>query len=65
MNFKNNIMIKFSKKSIALKLNGLVYKGYTLGNLPDKFAFIYDEDKDQQGIKEWFNYKGFTWVCEY
>ena len=38
------------------------YKGYTIGNLPDKFAFIYDEDSDKEGISSWFNYKGLTYV---
>jgi len=24
--------------------------------------FIYNEDKDQEGITEWFNFKGLTFV---
>ena len=38
------------------------FKGYQIGNLPDKFAFIYDENKDQSGVTEWFNYKGLTFI---
>ena len=38
------------------------YKGYTVGNLPAKFAFIYNEDQDKEGATEWFNYKGLTYV---
>ena len=45
-----------------IKLNGVMYKPYFIGNLPKKFAFIYNEDKDQDGITQWFNYKGFTYI---
>ena len=34
------------------------YKGYEIGSLPPKFAFIYNEDNDQEGITNWFNFKG-------
>jgi len=58
--------IKFRKDSntgaIHIHLNGTQYKPYTIGNLPNTFAFIYNEDKDQDGITNWFNYKGFTYV---
>ena len=40
------------------------YKGYLLGDLPPKFAYIYDENKETFGINEWFNFKGLTWVKE-
>ncbi len=53
--------IKF-KNSSTIKLNGVVFKGYTVGNLPKKFAFIYDEDEDREGITQWFNYKGLTYI---
>jgi hypothetical protein len=33
-----------------------------IGDLPEKFAFIHDEDKEQDGITQWFNYKGLTYV---
>ena len=45
--------IKFIN-STTIKLNGQTYKGYPVGELPKRFAFIYDEDKDQEGITEWF-----------
>ena len=58
--------IKFKKDSttgaIHIYLNGAQYKPYTIGNLPTTFAFLYNEDKDQDGISNWFNYKGFTYV---
>ena len=53
--------IKFQNSS-TIKINHTVYKGYTVGNLPKRFAFIYDEDKDQEGITEWFKFKGLTYV---
>jgi hypothetical protein len=53
--------IKFTSKT-SLKLNGVDYKGYTVGNLPKKFAFIYDESDDKEGITNWFNYKGLTYI---
>jgi len=58
--------IKFKKNSmtgaIHAILNGINYRPYTIGNLPNTFAFIYNEDKDQEGINNWFNYKGLTYV---
>ena len=54
-------MIKFTD-STTLKLNGLEYKGFTLGKLPNRFAFKYNEEKDQEVIDEWFNHKGLTWI---
>ena len=58
--------IKFIKNygsgAIHISINGVKYKPYTIGNLPNTFAFKYNEDKDQDGITNWFNYKGFTYV---
>jgi hypothetical protein len=54
--------IKFFKKSI--QLGKKKYKGYLIGELPEKFAFIYDENKDQDGIVSWFNYKGLTYITD-
>ena len=53
--------IKFINSS-TIKLNNITYKGYNIGELPKRFAFIYNEDNDQEGITEWFNYKGLTYV---
>ena len=46
----------------TIKLDGKKYKGYTLGELPKRFAFIYNEEEDQEGITEWFNFIGLTYV---
>ena len=63
MNLKTKTMnkIKFLKTK-RIKLNGVQYKPYMIGELPSTFGFIYNEDKDQEGITEWFNYKGLTYV---
>ncbi len=53
--------IKFIN-STTIKLNGQTYKGYPVGELPKRFAFIYNEDKDQEGITEWFNLGGLTYI---
>jgi len=53
--------IKFINSS-TIKINNITYKGYNIGELPKRFAFIYNEENDQEGITEWFNYKGLTYV---
>ena len=53
--------IKFIN-STTIKLIHTTYKGYPVGELPKRFAFIYNEDSDQEGITEWFNFKGLTFV---
>lgn len=55
--------IQFLSKTSIL-LDGKLYKGYIVGNLPSRFGFIYNENKEQDGINEWFNYKGLTYVWE-
>ena len=53
--------IKFLKTK-KIKLAGVQYKPYLIGELPSTFGFIYDEEKDQDGTSEWFNYKGLTYI---
>jgi len=59
--------IKFLKPDITtgrqkIKLNGIIYKPYTICQLADtKFGQV-----DNNGfslITDWFNYKGFTYVA--
>lgn len=59
----NKIKFIANKK---IKLNGVVYKPYLVGDLPNSFGrkYIFDGDKVKNGISEWFNYKGFTYVEE-
>ena len=55
--------IKFTSKT-TLKLNGIPYKGYELGTLPNSFGYFYNENKETFGINKWFNLKGLTWIQE-
>ena len=55
--------IKFLKKE-EIKLNGLIYKPYTICNIPTNFGFIYNEETEKEGISEWFNYKGLTYIMK-
>ncbi len=56
---QNTIKFLPNKK---IKLNGVKFKPYTIGELPPSFGFKYDEEKDRDGIYQWFNYKGLTYV---
>ena len=55
------------KTTLTLTSNGTKHKyfGYKIGELPKRFAFIYNEDIEQDGIYEWFNFKGLTFVSQY
>ena len=56
-------MQKFKQlNSSTIILAGKLFKGYIVGDLPKTFCFIYNEDKDQDGITQWFNYKGLTYI---
>ncbi len=48
----------------TIKLGDVAYKGYTIGELPATFGFTYNEEKEQDGITSWFNYKGLTYVAK-
>lgn len=54
--------IKTNRVNKNIKLNGVSYRPYTVGELPNSFGFIYNEENDQEGIRKWFNYKGLTYV---
>ena len=51
-----------------IKLNGINYKGYLLGDLPPSYGYIKkivqtdDGAVTDFGIREWFNYKGLTYI---
>tara|TARA_R110002167_G_scaffold190373_3_gene392677 strand:+ start:2220 stop:2396 length:177 start_codon:yes stop_codon:yes gene_type:complete len=55
--------IKFTSKT-SLILDGKAYRGYLLGELPMKFGFLYDSDDDKDGISQWFNMNGLTWLLK-
>jgi|TARA_R110000803_G_scaffold130803_1_gene198094 hypothetical protein len=49
-----------------IKLNGTLYKPYTVGELPPSFGYkniIYGQG-ESVGMNKWFNYKGLTYVRE-
>ena len=61
--------IKFKGKN-TIFLNGIEYKGYTVGDLPNSFGFKekylgQDEEGNDQykfGKSHWFKYKGLTFI---
>ena len=54
-------IIKFLKED-KISLNGIIYKPYTICNLPERFGLV-DNDGFSY-ITEWFNYKGLTYIVE-
>ena len=61
--------IKFLQKD-RIELNGIVYKPYTICNLPTSFGTS-EEFEDEDGkiykypiISEYFNYRGFTYIAK-
>ncbi len=53
--------LKFTSKT-TLKLGDVKYKGYDVGSLPPRFGF--KEKDEKEGIYQWFNYKGLTWIID-
>ena len=51
--------IKYLKDN-RIELNGVVYKPYTICNLPANFGCI--EFNSGEGVSEWFNYKDSTYI---
>jgi len=52
--------IKFLK-SDYIQLGEQIYKPYTICEIPQNFGCI-EWQTDKQGIDEWFNYKGYTYI---
>ena len=53
--------IKHLKKDY-IQLGNLIYRPYTVCELPANFGCINFGEKE--GISEWFNYKGYTYIFE-
>ena len=51
-------------KADKIQLNNQIFKPYKVCDIPASFGFIYDEEKDKEGISEWFNYKGYTYIFD-
>ena len=49
-------------KEDKIELKGIVYKPHTVCNIPPNFGCI--EFYEKEGISEWFNYKGYTYIIE-
>ena len=49
-------------KNNYLQLGDVIYRPYTVCELPANFGCINFNEKE--GISEWFNYKGFTYLYE-
>ena len=63
-----NRLKQTSKKTITLEKGKnkrrSKFKGYEIGSLTSSFAFKWDENDEKEGITEWFNYKGLTYIQE-
>ena len=51
--------IKFLKNDY-IQINKQIYKPYTICEIPNNFGCI--EYQEKNGISEWFNYKGYTYI---
>ena len=54
--------IKFSRINQNILMNGVKYRAYKVGELPNSFGYIYDDVKESDGTYQWFNYKGLTYI---
>jgi len=52
----------FKRRETTIYLNKVKYTGFPVGYLPKRFAFIYDQENDQEGLYSWFNFKGLTYI---
>ena len=52
----------FKRRESTIWLNKVEYTGFLIGNLPTKFAFIYDAENERDGVTSWFNHKGWTFI---
>lgn len=63
MSHLNSIkFIKSGKNKGKILLNKVLYTGFTVGKLPNKFAYIFSEEKDNEGHSMWFNRGGLTFI---
>tara|TARA_R100001082_G_scaffold108856_1_gene84838 strand:+ start:594 stop:764 length:171 start_codon:yes stop_codon:yes gene_type:complete len=53
--------IKFLKNK-QIQLNGVIYKPYTICELPPSFGAT--DEFGYSLITDWFNYKGFTYIAD-
>ena len=60
--FRNN-KIKLEFETQDGKTTWLAYKPYKLNDLPKNFGCL-EFNEEREGISEWFNHKGFTYVLD-
>jgi hypothetical protein len=60
----SNTVTTFKRRESTIWLNKVEYVGHLIGALPTTFAFIYNEDKEQDGITGWFNFRGLTYIAK-
>ena len=56
--------IKTNRVNQNILMNGVKYRAYKIGELPNSFGYIYDNVKESEGTYQWFNYKGLTYLRE-
>ena len=62
--FRNNkIKLEHKKADGSTMWLPLPYRPYLLNDIPKNFGCI-DFSAEQEGIPEWFNHKGFTYVLD-
>ena len=49
-------------KNDYVQLGNLIYRPYTVCAIPANFGCI--EINNKEGISEWFNYKGLTYILD-
>ena len=53
--------IKYLKEN-KIELSGVTYKPYKICSIPERFGCF--EFNEKEGISEWFNHKGYTYIKE-
>ena len=51
-------------KNNYIQLDKTVYKPYTICSLPANFGSIEFGEEGKEGISEWFNYRGYTYIFD-
>jgi hypothetical protein len=60
----SNKVSSYKRRESTIWLNKVEYTGFLIGSLPSRFAYIYDEDEERDGISSWFNLKGLTYIAK-
>ena len=55
--------IKHLKKDYV-QLGNLIYRPYKVCDLPAHFGCLTFGENEKDGISQWFNYKGYTYIFD-